>query len=567
MRREKIKTEYKIGHKIPIILLMFFMICSVGIATVQMEPNLAEPNLSIFLPAQQDKAQISAGEEEPVGQQLVQSINFRQDMPIKDVLRFLAAKYHKNIIPSDKVDGKINISNLYDVTFEEALDAVLGHNFFYKFEDNSVKIYTKEEYDGMNKDHARMSGRVFSLCYVNAAEVKALITPVLSDAGKIGTTTASAVDTEAGKGGDTLSMRDTIVVYDFPEILDVIEKMIKEIDVKPQQILVEVTILKAELSEETHFGIKWDKILGAATATTPISMSIDLSNSAKAFTAQLSNDEITTAITAQEGVTNTTVLANPKIMALNKQAGYINIGEERGYTASTTQGQTTTTSVDFLVSGTILKFRPFVCDNGYIRMEINPELSTSSIQTDANSTLPLKTITQVKSNIMVKDGKTIVIGGLFKENLTTDHTQVPVIGDMPIIGALFKKTDDTNIRTEFVILITPHIIDEARDTTAREKEEDINRLVYGSRKDISPISRIRIYEDMYAESVKYYTEKNYCMALEKLNWIIGFRPDVLEAVKLKEKIIAEVCPANYKTLERIMLEEVRREQFPDRVGR
>jgi type IV pilus assembly protein PilQ len=359
MRREKRKTEYKIGHKIQIILWMFFMICSVGTAAGQ-----AEPNLSVLMPAGQNNEQISAGEDEPVSQQLVQSINFRKDMPIKDVLRFLAAKYHKNIIPSAKVDGQINISNLYDVTFEEALDAVLGHNFFYKFEDNSVKIYTKEEYDGMNKDHARMSGRVFSLCYVNAAEVKALITPVLSDAGKIGTTTAAAVDTEAGKGGDTLSMRDTIVVYDFPEILDMIGNMIKEIDVKPQQILIEVTILKAQLSETTQFGINWDKIGGLTETSTPFGLAANLSDTtAKAFTAKLSNNEITAAINAQEGITNTTVLANPKIMALNKQAGYINIGEERGYTASTTQGQTTTTSVEFLISGTILKFRPFICDN------------------------------------------------------------------------------------------------------------------------------------------------------------------------------------------------------------
>jgi len=257
------------------------------------------------------------------------------------------------------------------------------------------------------------------------------------------------------------------------------------------------------------------------------------------------------------------VLANPKIMALNKQAGYINIGEERGYTASTTQGQTTTTSVDFLISGTILKFRPFVCDNGYIRMEINPELSTSSIQTDVNSTLPLKTITQVKSNIMVKDGKTIIIGGLFKEDLTSDNTQVPGIGDVPFIGALFKRTKDANIRTEFVILITPHIIDESSDIAAKNKEEDVNRLVYGSRKKMNLISRMRIYENIYADAVRHYTEKKYDKALGELNWIIGFRPDVLEAVKLKEKILAQTNPDKYKTLERIMLEQVRKEQEID----
>jgi type IV pilus assembly protein PilQ len=180
-----------------------------------------------------------------------------------------------------------------------------------------------------------------------------------------------------------------------------------------------------------------------------------------------------------------------------------------------------------------------------------------------NSTLPLKTITQVKSNIMVKDGKTIIIGGLFKEDLTSNDTQVPVVGDLPIIGGLFKKTKDANIRTEYVVLITPHIINEASDNTAKETQEDISRLVSGSRKGISPISRVRIYEDIYAKAVKYYTEKNYCKALGELNWIIGFRPDVLEAVKLKERIIAETCPGEYKNLERIMLDDIRKEQKID----
>jgi type IV pilus assembly protein PilQ len=566
MRREHRKI--KMGTKNWNLILFYIIGLTVfaAIATGQAEPNQPDNDQSVILEQQNDGMVFAA---EPENMELdktftgesVQSINLRQDMPIKDALRFLAVKYRKNIIPSAKVNGKVNVANLYGVTFEEALDAVLGRDFYYEFGDNFIKVYTKDEYDEMAKDSSRMTSKAFALNYVNAAEIKALIMPVLSELGKIGTTTAAAVDTEAGKGGDTVSMKDTIVVYDYPERLDQISRMIKEIDVKPQQIMIEVTILSAELSETTQFGINWTKIGGLTSASLPFGISANLLNSAAtAFTANLNNDEITAAITAQEGITDTTVLANPKIMALNKQAGYINIGEERGYTASTTQGQTTTTSVDFLISGTILKFRPFICEDGYIRMEINPELSTGSVQTDVNSTLPLKTITQVKSNIMVKDGRTIVIGGLFKEKLANENTQVPVVGEIPIIGALFKKTKDANLRTELVILITPHIIDESSDIAAKDKQEDISRIVNGSRKRMNSISRVRIYEDIYAKAVKYYSEKKYDKALTELNWIIGFRPNALEAVKLKEKIIAETNPDEYKTLERIMLEQVRKEQ-------
>jgi type II secretory pathway component GspD/PulD (secretin) len=493
----------------------------------------------------------------------VQSINFRKDMSVRDALRFLAAKYHRNIIPSAQVIGKLNVTSLYEVTFEEALDAILGSDYRYKTTGGFIRVYSAEEYTKLAKNIENMTSRVFELYYVNAAEVKALIMPVMSEFGKIASTSPAALDTEAGQSGDKLSMRDTIVVYDFPERLDQIERTIKEVDVRPQQILIEVTVLKAELSETTEFGINWEKIGGITATSTPVSMSMNLaSNVTTGLSMKLTNDEIVASIKALEGITDTTVLANPKIMALNKQAGYINIGEERGYTASTTQGQTTTTSVDFLISGTILKFRPFICDNGYVRMEINPELSTGSIQTDACSTLPIKSITQVKTNIMVKDGRTIIIGGLFKEDLTNSDSQVPVLGDIPIVGALFKKTKDTNIRTELVILITPHIINEPEDlaSASERKQDDISRIVEGSRKRMNPIARARIYENSYAKAIEYYADKEYDKALAELNWIIGFRPNALEAVQLKEKILADIRPDKYRALERIMYEQIQKEQ-------
>jgi type II secretory pathway component GspD/PulD (secretin) len=509
---------------------------------------------------------VSSGEDIAAGG-TIQSITFDKDRTIKDGLRVLSAMYKKNIVPSAKVDGVMGFTRLYNVTFEEAMDAILGVNFKYEQKGQLIMVYTEEEYKKIKENKSRLVHKVFTLYYINAAEVKALITPVLSESGRIGTTTAAAVDTEAGKGGDTASMRDTIVVYDFPERLDQIGRMIKEVDVKPQQILIEVTVLKAQLSETTEFGINWTKIAGM-TATPgqgfPFGMAIGLASGitpvGTGLTVNLTNEEVVASITALEGITNTTVLANPKIMALNKQAGHINIGEKRGYTASTTQGQTTTTSVDFLESGTILNFRPFICEDGYIRMEINPEESTGSLQ--ALNDLPLKTTTEVKTNIMVKDGRTIIIGGLFKEDLTNADSQVPVLGDIPFVGALFKKTKDTNIRSELIILITPHIINEPEDlaSASEERANDISRIVNGSRKGISSISRVRIYEDCYAKAVEYYLKGEKEAALNELNWALAARPTYLEALRLKERIIRETAPDGAATMERIMLDVVEREE-------
>ena len=501
--------------------------------------------------------------EEFFDDQSVLSIKFKKDTPIRDALNVLGLRCQKNIIPSTNVNGKLNFMNLDNVSFEQALNAILGPDYHYEIDGNFIRVYTTEEYAKYSQDATRLTSRVYTLYYVNAEEAKTLITPILSASGKIASTTAAAVDTEAGSGGNTNAMRDTIVVFDFPDRLDKIGQMIKEIDVRPQQIMIEVTILEAGLSEQTQFGIKWDKILGLTATSTPFGMAANLSiNGLTAFTAQLKNDEISAAITAQEGITDTTVLANPKIMALNKQAGYINIGEERGYTASTTQAQTTTTSVEFLISGTILKFRPFICNDGYVRMELNPELSTGSLQDANGGSLPLKTITTVKTNIMVKDGRTIIIGGLFKEQLTNSDTQVPIIGDLPIIGGLFKSTNDTNIRKELVVLITPHIINIPEDLIpeSEEKQQDIDRIVHGSRKRMGSAARARLYEEGYAKAVDFYAEKEYDKALKELDWIIDYRPNALEAVKLREKILAETNPVKLEGSERVMLDKMDTEQ-------
>ncbi|HBG78517.1 MAG TPA: hypothetical protein DDW84_06715 [Phycisphaerales bacterium] len=566
MKRKNKTRKISAGGK-NIIVLCAVMLLAVGaIVVVGAESNSLPPFEEKPVLLEQADSGVIIGEanqtvqaEEFFSDQSAQSISFRKDMSIRDALRFLAAKYQKNIIPSANVNGKLNVTSLYNVSFEQALNAILGPGYHYEIDGNFIRIYTTEEYAKYSNDSTRLTSRVYSLYYLNAEEVKTLITPIMSLVGRVASTTAASSDTEAGSGGNSNAMRDTIVVFDFPDRLDKIEQMIKQIDVQPQQIMIEVTILEAGLSESTQFGINWTKIGGLAAASTPFGISANLSNSAAtAFTATLNNDEITAAITAQEGITDTTVLANPKIMALNKQAGYINIGEERGYTASTTQSQTTTTSVEFLISGTILRFRPFICENGYVRMELNPELSTGTLQ-DANSgSLPLKTLTTVKTNIMVKDGKTIIIGGLFKEDLTSSDTQVPIIGDLPLIGGLFKSTSDRNVRKELVVLITPHIINVPEDLIpeSEEKLDDVDRIVDGSRDRMGWGARARFYEEAYDKAIDYYADKEYNKALTELDWIIAYRPNALEAVKFREKILAETNPTKLKGSKRVMRDEM-----------
>lgn len=491
--------------------------------------------------------------------QSIQTIQFKKDMPIKDALRMLAQMYQKNIVPSSKVDGIVTVTNLYDVTFEEALQAVLGTHK-YETRGNFIKIYTNDEFMA---DKSRFEHAIITLYYVNSDEAKKLAEPLLSEFGRLGVTTAAPASAAAGQGGDTLAIHDRLVVSDYPENIQRIREVLSEVDVKPMQVLIEVTVMKAELEESLAFGIDWSNVPGISGGVSLTQGGISSDGVSATFptgglSAGITIDGFSAFIRAQEGVTDVTLVANPKILALNKQAGKLIIGKEEGYqslTQSNTDGATQ--QVEFLESGTILEFRPFIGRDGMIRMEISPEQSTGEI---VNS-LPTKTTTNIITNVMVKDGQTIVLGGLFQEETNLGRNQTPLVGDVPVVGELFKGVDDSSKRTELIVLITPHIISDPEEADGADRLEDVYRLAHNARKSIYGLSRTRIAEDRYAKAVKQFGEGNYECALMELDapYLIGPRND-LNVIRLRERIVRETQPDQVDQIERIMLLKLEKEE-------
>ena len=496
----------------------------------------------------------------------LKSINFNKNETIKNALRVLSAKYQKNIVPSPKVDGVLAFTTLRDVTFEEAMDAILGGDFEYEQEGNLTVVYGKG-------DTTRMKYRVFALYYISAAEARKLIEPVLSSSGKIGVTTAAETGVPTGEsissakgGGDTMSLQDTIVLYDYAENIRRAEEVITTIDVRPQQVLVEATILSATLSENMQFGIDWQTLKGTAvTAISGLSSkSPDFASSTSTSAVTLSGglkfgtvvDDVATFIEAVEAVTDTTILANPKILAVNKQLGQVYIGNKLGYREGDkydAAGNLVEGAVKFLDTGTKLSFRPYISNKGYIRMDIHSKDSSGSLSLDG---IPSEDSAELVSNVMVKDGGTIVIGGLFRDKITTTRTQIPLLGDLPIIGALFRGTGDKAERQEVMVLLTPHIIEEPNQAEGQARVEDVRRKRFGAKAESQWIGRARLTEDRYAKAAKYYIEGDNEAALRELNLALELRPSYLEAIRLKERIIGETDPSGVVRLERNVLDIV-----------
>jgi len=516
--------------------------------------------------------------------QIIDKFDVEEDFDVRKALAMLGSLCNKNIVPSPNVNGQLAFRSLKNVTFEEAMDAILGENFKYEQDGKLIKVYTNDEYKKIKDDPARMTHEVFTLYYITAKEAQNLIAPVLSSSAKVQVTTEAETDISGGTGsatgisasastkggGDTMALNDMIVVFDFPENLEKVAEVLKSVDIRPKQVLIESTILSARLTEETQFGIDWNLFSGTLVTNYPANLVGGSGTPIETFgfadattpglTAGFSSNNVQAIITALETITDVTILANPKILAVNKQEGFVQIGQKLGYVNQTSQNLTSTTqAVAFLETGTVLTFRPYIGDDGYIRMDILPKDSSGVV---ANS-LPQETLTMVKTNVMVKDGETIVIGGLFRDSVSTSRSQVPILGDIPFVGALFRGTTDTTERQEVIVLLTPHIIKEPSQLDGKARAEDISRKRYGAEKELQWIDRARLAEDNYADAVKLYMEGNSEDAIKKLKVALMLRPTYLEAIRLKEKILAEVDPEKAQMLQRIIQDTMEYKDAPN----
>lgn len=515
---------------------------------------------------------------DPTGSKIT-FIAFKKDSNIRDGLRLLAALCKKNIVPMSGVDGPLTVSRLYDVTFEEALDAILGFGFRYEQDGAFIRVYTSEQYKKMKEDPERMVSKVFPLYYIEAEEALKLLRPIVSGSAnaKIEASTPAESKLSSGEGdlssgesgGQQLANHDLIIMYDYPENVERAEAILRTVDARPQQVLIEATIMAATLTEDMEFGIDWNLLGGTPITGFPSTINgygtkAETSGFAgtpggTGLTIGFSADNVQAIITALETVTDTTLLANPKILAVNKQEGIVYIGKKIGYESQTTQTQTSTTqSVEFLETGTRLAFRPFIGNDGYIRMDIYPKDSDGTLKTANN--IPDETSTELRTNVVVKDGETVVIGGLFRDKVDTSKLQVPVLGNLPFVGALFRSTKDTVVRQEVIIVLTPHIIGEPAETDAEARLEDMRRKRDAAKDSLFGLDSAKIAEDAYARAAKYYLEGDVEKAVYNLKLALMMRPTYLEALRLRERIIAETDPDEFRRLDSVVIDEVEAEQ-------
>jgi hypothetical protein len=187
--------------------------------------------------------------------------------------------------------------------------------------------------------------------------------------------------------------------------------------------------------------------------------------------------------------------------------------------------------------GTILRIRPFVSNDGMIRLEVRPEISDGSVTVEGGFTLPHKEITQVTTNIMVRDGCTAIIGGLIQDKQQSDRSQVPLLGSLPIVGFAFREKDENLDRHELIVLITPNVVREReayREGATQACEFQRRQSVFAEK--MSPIGMRSLARKYVRRSQAAWLAGNRREALRMAELAVHFDPVNREAIELRSDI-------------------------------
>jgi type IV pilus assembly protein PilQ len=451
-----------------------------------------------------------------------------QAQPLGQVLELISVSQHVNIVAG--VDTNVPVTaNFYDATLEQALDWVLGPlGYAWTFDGKVYQVMPAASYDLIRRP---LVNHVFRPNYLSVAELEKFLTQFLSPQGRlvVSEPPKSGIPSSADEtGGLSSALPETLVVIDNQQAIDKMIEMTKDLDRRPRQVLVEATILEVRLDETNKFGVDFNVLLGSQMddfeslaaqgqvySTTPNFVPggfgpagtaagapfLTPENTASAAQSGFTDNgdglrlgwvgsNVTAFLEALQSTTDTNVLANTKVLALNKQRGEIIIGGRLGYFGGTTVSQgVSQQTVEFLEVGTQLRFRPFISNDGFVRLEIHPQRSSGIV--DQATGLPTEQTSEVTSNIMVRDGETVVIGGLIETKDINTTKRVPVLGYLPGVGWLFSSEETTTQRNEIIVLLTPHILEdgepgESGEHYVKDSQDDTVQM----RKNAGPVARV-----------------------------------------------------------------------------
>lgn len=437
-------------------------------------------------------------------------------MDILDALKLLSKKSGLNIVAGKNVRGNITIY-LKEVDVWDALRIILETNeLAYEKEDNIVKVMTARDYELTygKKFNDKTELKIINLKFANAIDLAPALNQIKSSIGKVAvdekSNTLILIDTPSkiadiqklikeadvstvtevfnlnytkaedlekklpevltkGVGRIKIDTRtNKAVITDTPKKMAEIEKIITAFDERHREVLIEAKIIQVILNDNFKMGVNWEYLLSqyhSLDLKSSFGILADTDKKGKISIGTMADDDYAVFMEALNTIGTTNILSSPRIATLNNEEAKILVGSTEPYITTTTTTTATgpaitAETVNFVDVGVKLYVTPVINQDKFITMKIKPEVSsvTGYLTTAENNKIPIKETSEAETNIMVKDGVTVVIGGLMKNEDLETLKKVPFFGDLPVLGNLFRSKDKTSKKTELVVFLTPHII-------------------------------------------------------------------------------------------------------------
>ncbi|NUF83068.1 type IV pilus secretin PilQ [Acinetobacter seifertii] len=500
----------------------------VGVITIQSAGSYeymayqAENKLTISLKRPQDKNLTSLYKTPNYsGNKL--SLDF-QDIEVRRVLQLLADFTGINMVAADSVQGNITL-RLKDVPWDQALDIILKtKNLDKRRNGNVIWIAPVAELIKAEEEEAKavaqsvklapLQTEYIQLKYAKAGDIMGLITQGSNNSNGLqhtsggGTSTSTnlntGVDSLGNNVGSLLSPRGTItqddrtntlIINDTAQSIDQIRKMIDLLDVKVKQVMVEARIVRASTSFTKELGVKWgilsqgvnsnNSLLVGGSETTlwnlknpdsngkytierPDNLNVDLGvtsagASSIAFSLiSMSDFMLDLELSALQADGYGEVISTPKVMTADKQTAKVATGQQVPYQTTTNSAAGSTASTSFKDALLSLNVTPSITPDGKIQMKL--DISKDSVAGAAPNGELILNKNNINTNVLVDNGETVILGGVFEQTTTNSQTKVPFFGDIPLVGRLFRKDVKSDDKQELLIFVTPRIVN---DTLAR----------------------------------------------------------------------------------------------------
>jgi len=410
------------------------------VSEIPSQPSTAEtiPSSEV-VPAEVKK------EEIPKPREMI-SLDFR-NAEISDVLWILAKKARVNVIGREDVTGKVTI-HLDSVDPKNALDIILKlYGYAYEKEGENIFRIVKTEAKGKEGTIERAQKvfmtKSFVIKYAKASQLATTVSRMLSSDGVMQADDPS----------------NTLIVIDTPMNVESIERMIGELDLAPKQVLIEVKFVEISTAKGEDFRTIWNRIgKSGSEFTGKISLA---PMKGTGFGITISTEYIDALIELFKSATDFNLMSTPQIVTLDNREARIQVGSQVPYKKTTvisSMGTTTTSEeIIYLDVGVVLSVTPHISGANSVIVDIKPVISDYEYSKDVPG-VPIISTRNIESRVLIYDGQTLIVGGLMKDDIRKTEYKVPLLGDIPLLGALFKYTSQSKVKINLVIFITPNII-------------------------------------------------------------------------------------------------------------